>query len=278
MKMTAEPRKEEAAVQDDAKTRLFDTHAHLDMLKDPDEAVRRAKAAGVDYVVVPSTEPAGFDRVASLTSKHDGVFAAVGVHPHEATAWDDRAEERMRTLLEDERVVAVGEIGLDYYRNLSPRDVQIRVFARQLEIAAEAGLPVIVHNRNADEEVIAVLRDFAPPLRGVAHCFGSDAETAEKLLELGFFISFAGNITYTKSERMIQAARSIPEKRLLIETDCPYLTPVPYRGKPNEPAMLPYTAAALARIRKTPVEHLAATCTAAAMDLFGIDETLRALS
>jgi TatD DNase family protein len=237
---------------------FVDSHAHIDGEEfdaDRDEVVGRARAAGVRAILnVGTGDPhgGGLERAVALAEKYEGVYAAVGVHPHDARLYDEAAERRLRELLEGYgRVIALGEIGLDYHYDHSPRDVQRAVFARQLRLAREVGLPVIIHSREADEETVEILRAEwdGSGLGGIMHCFGGGTAMAESVLELGFVISFAGNVTFKKAENLRAAARIVPLERLFVETDCPFLAPVPHRGRRNEPAYVVETARFIAELR-----------------------------
>jgi TatD DNase family protein len=237
---------------------FVDSHAHIDGEEfdaDRDEVVERARGAGVRAILnVGTGDPrgGGFERAVALAEKYEGVYAAAGVHPHDARLYDDAAERRLTDVLgSSARVVALGEIGLDYHYDNSPRDAQREVFARQLRLAMRLSLPVIIHSREADEEAVEILRDvYAGAGRGgVMHCFGGGAKMAEDVLEIGFHISFAGNVTFKKADALREVARVVPLERLLVETDCPYLSPVPFRGRRNEPAHVVETAKFLAELR-----------------------------
>lgn len=243
---------------------FVDSHAHIDgeeFAAELEEVLARARAAGVRAILTVGTgdpHAPAFARAGDVAAAHEEVYAAFGVHPHDARLYDESAEERLRWLLSGgPKVVALGEIGLDYYYDHSPRDVQRRVLIRQLELARELRLPVIIHSREADDETIAILREHwaDPPRPGVMHCFGGSPGMAGELLAEGFFISFAGNVTFKKAENLREAARLVPLDRLLIETDCPYLAPVPVRGRRNEPAYVVHTAHFLAALKDvTPAE------------------------
>ncbi len=234
---------------------MIDTHAHLDALDDADGALARARDAGVTQVVTIGTTIASCRRALELADQHEGVFAALGVHPHGAgEAWEEELEE-LRALLSHPRVVAVGETGLDHYRDYAPHDRQLELFRAQVGLAEELQKPLIVHTRAADEETLQVLRALAPDTRVVLHCFSSTA-LLEPALESGWYVSFAGNVTYPKAPELRWAAEQIPADRLLAETDSPYLPPQPIRGRPNEPANVAYTYAALAEARGEDVEEL----------------------
>ncbi|MDT7605317.1 MAG: TatD DNase family protein [Acidobacteriota bacterium] len=245
---------------------FVDSHAHIDgeaFEADRDEVVARARGAGVATILnVGTGDPHGgeLERAVEVAEKYEGVSAAVGVHPHDAKLFDDAAAERILKIVRgSSRVVAWGEIGLDYHYDYSPRDVQLEVFRRQLRMARAENLPVIIHSREADDETIEILESEwrGSSRAGVMHCFGGSLWMAERALALGFFISFAGNVTFKNAEPLREVARRVPSDRLLIETDCPFLAPVPLRGRRNEPAFVVETARRLAELRGTTVEEIA---------------------
>jgi TatD DNase family protein len=248
---------------------FVDSHCHIDGSEydeDRDEVIARARDAGVTTMLNLGTgdpHSGAFERAVELAEKHQGIFAAIGVHPHDAKLYDDGAEERLIGLArQSSSVVAWGEIGLDYHYDHSPREVQRDVFRRQLQIGRQLNLPVVIHSREADDDTIDILRsELAGYDRaGVLHCFGGSLQMAQAAIKLGFFISFAGNLTFKKADDLRDVARQLPLDRLLVETDCPYLTPVPFRGKRNEPARVVETAAVLAELhQKTPDEMAAIT-------------------
>ena len=226
---------------------MIDTHAHLDACAEPaDELVARAREAGVDRIVSVGSGIDSCRETLAIAARHEGVFAALGIHPHQAAEPDATRLDELRELLADERAVAVGETGLDFYRDYAPHDRQRELFERQLELAAELGKTVVVHTRAASDETAAALEPFAGTV--VLHCF-SAPELLPVALERGYYLSFAGNVTYPKAEELREAARAVPAERLLAETDSPYLAPQPRRGRPNEPANVVHTVAALAEAR-----------------------------
>ena len=260
--------------------RLIDSHCHIDgeqFNSDRDEVVESAQVAGVMAMLnVGTGDPHSgeIEKSVKIAEQYERVFAAVGVHPHDAKLYDDRAEEILTELVgRSNKVVAWGEIGLDYYYDHSPRDVQREVFRRQIGKAKELGLPIIVHSRDADDDTVEILADEYPYMtgNGIMHCFGGSPEMAEKLLALGFLISFAGNVTFKKADNLREAARLVPLERLLIETDCPFLTPVPLRGKRNEPSFIVYTARFLAEFYGKTVDELAEQTTRNFLDFFKLD-------
>jgi len=254
---------------------LIDTHAHLDdrrFNRDRDRVIERAKKEGITTII-----HIGFDKESSLNAcsmaeKYEDIYAAVGVHPHDAKDASDDVLELIYNLAKTKKkVVAVGEIGLDYYRDLSPRDVQKRVFSHQIALAKELDLPIVVHDRDAHGDVLKILKEErAGRVGGILHCFSGSREMAEECIKMGFYISFAGPITYSNARRLVEVARYVPLDRFLIETDCPYLTPEPYRGKRNEPAYVKLVAQKAAEIKGITFEELAKITTANAKEVFRI--------
>jgi TatD DNase family protein len=243
---------------------FVDSHCHIDGPEydaDRDEVIARAREAGVKAMLnVGTGDPhsGAFERAVELAETYDGIYAAIGVHPHDAKLFDEAAEARLIELARrSNEVVAWGEIGLDYHYDYSPRDVQREVFRRQLRLARELSLPVVIHSRESGEDTIAILREELSGYEraGVLHCFGGSLAMAQSAIELGFFISFAGNVTFKKADALREVAAQIPLDRLLIETDCPYLTPVPFRGRRNEPARVVETARFLAELRGVDLEE-----------------------
>jgi TatD DNase family protein len=226
---------------------VIDTHAHLDALDDPAGAIARAHAAGVGRIVAIGTGLASTRATVAIAAGEAGVAVAAGVHPHQAA--DGEPLDRLL----DDRIVAVGEIGLDFYRDYAPRDEQRHVFAAQVRLAAEHDKPVIIHSRAADEETAAVLSGFDGTV--VLHCFSSPG-LLPVALERGYYVSFAGNVTYPKAPELREAARAVPSDRILTETDSPYLSPQPVRGRRNEPAYVVHTLASLAETREEDPEEL----------------------
>jgi TatD DNase family protein len=247
---------------------VTDTHAHLDACADSvDDLVRRARAGGVERIVSIGSGLDSCGATLAIAAAQDGVFASLGVHPHQAGEPDAQRLDELRELLEHERAVAVGETGLDFYRDHAPRDRQQALFAQQLELAAELDKPVVVHTRAASDETAAALESFTGTV--VLHCF-SAPELLATALERGYYVSFAGNVTYPKAEELREAARQVPRDRLLAETDSPYLAPQPRRGRPNEPANVVHTIAVLAETRGEDMGELAAHLDRNATAAFGL--------
>lgn len=260
---------------------LIDSHCHIDgeaFETDRDEVVQRAREAGVVAMLnVGTGDPNSddFRKAVAVAEKYDNVFASVGVHPHDAKLYDNAAEAHLVDLARSEKVIAWGEIGLDYYYDHSPRDIQKDVFRRQIRKAKELGLPIIVHSRDADEETAEILKDeYAAEASnrpvGIMHCFGGTVEMAKQLLPLGFLISFAGNVTFKKAENLRDAAKVVPLNRVLVETDCPFLTPVPFRGKRNEPSYVVHTARFLAELYEVDFETFAGQTTRNFIEFFDL--------
>jgi TatD DNase family protein len=258
--------------------RLFDTHAHLhfsEFSEDLDAVLDRARAAGVRGMVTIGTGRETNHAVVDLARHFPDVWATVGIHPHDAgEAVEDDFAEMERLARAEPKVVGFGEMGLDFFRTLSPPDAQRRVFRRQIHIARGARKPLVIHCRDAHDETLAILaEERAGEIGGVMHCFSGDVEIARRCLDLGLFISLAGPVTYKNARALPDVARFVPEDRLVVETDCPYLPPTPFRGKRNEPAYVALTAAFVAELRGTDPEALGAALTANAAKLFGITLT-----
>lgn len=259
---------------------FIDSHCHIDgeaFDADRDEVVKRASEAGVKAMLVVGTgnpHDGEIARAVETAERYENVFASVGVHPHDARAYDDKAEETLVNLVKSsEKVIAWGEIGLDFYYDHSPRDVQREVFRRQIRKAKDLNLPIIIHSRDADDETVEILTKECsyPNFRGIMHCFGGTARMAQSLMNIGFLISFAGNVTFKKAENLRDAARVVPLEKLLIETDCPFLTPIPFRGKRNEPAYVVEIARFLADFYGVELETLANRTTQNFLDFFKLN-------
>ncbi|RJX23005.1 MAG: TatD family deoxyribonuclease [Ammonifex sp.] len=250
---------------------LTDTHCHLDDRQfdaDRSAVVERAFAAGVRRLLTVGYDIPSSHRSVKLAAFIPGVFAAVGVHPHDAAGAPPDYLQVLRKLADEHRVVAIGEIGLDFYRDLSPRALQREVFTRQLGLARELKLPVVIHCRESMGEVYDILSRNGTVLSGVMHCFSGNWEEAEQFLAMGFYVSIAGPVTFSKSGSLTEVAEKVPLDRLLLETDAPYLAPAPYRGRKNEPAYLVYTARRVAEIRGLSLAEVAAATSANAVRLF----------
>lgn len=252
---------------------LIDSHCHLDFpdfAEELDEVVARARRAGIGLMITIGTKLTEFDRVRAIAERYDDVYCSVGIHPHEAGTEPAADAERLARLAEHPKVVAIGETGLDYFYDHSPRDAQARSFRAHLAAARLTQLPVIVHTRDADDDTGTILTEEmgkgAYP--GLIHCFTSGQQLAEKAIKLGLTISLSGIVTFKSAAALQSTAAWVPEDRLLVETDAPYLAPIPMRGRRNEPAFVVHTAAKVAAIRGVDPSHLAATTTANVRRLF----------
>jgi TatD DNase family protein len=247
---------------------VIDTHAHLQGLEGgPAAAIAEARAAGVEQIVCIGDSPELAEEAISLARAYAGVFATAGLHPHRAQAWNDEVRDRLDVLLTDPSVVAVGECGLDHYRERAPYALQAVAFAGQVELAERHGKPLVVHTREAADDTLAVLRKTSSAV--ILHCF-SLPEHLEEAVERGWYASFAGNVTYPSAAALADAARRVPAELLLLETDCPYLSPVPYRGKPNRPHHVLETLKAVAALRGVAQDELAVVVGANAARVFAL--------
>lgn len=257
---------------------MVDTHAHLDMHqfnRDRAQVIARAQDAGVSTIITVGVNLESSKKAVDLAEKYPGVLAAAGCHPHEATTVQKADIDKIGEIAKHPRVVAIGEAGLDFYRNYSPRGAQLQVLEWQLELAVKLHLPIIIHCRQAEKEMLNLLRDWTKwykdphrQRRGVIHCFSGDTQTAQQYLDMGFYLSLGAYIGYPNTGNAHNVIRSIPQDRLLVETDCPYLSPQSYRGKRNEPSYLPLTVEVLANIRGVSFETVARETTQNAHRLF----------
>ncbi len=242
---------------------LIDSHAHLEMLEDLEGALTRAVQAGVTQIVTIGVDLSSSRAAASLAARLPGVFATVGLHPHDAAQADEGYWAAMKALAQASGAKAIGECGLDFYRDLSPRGTQSLAFAAQIQLALELNLPLVIHDRDAHRETAALLQEQdAGRVGGVLNCFSGDLDLARQVLDLGFCLGITGTITYKNAGALRELVRLVPAERLLLETDCPYLAPTPYRGKPNQPAYLAHTNAGLAQALGLKPEETAALTTA----------------
>jgi len=254
---------------------VFDTHAHLhfpDFAGDLDAVLARARAAGVTRMLTVGTTVETSRAAIALAAREPDVWATVGIHPHDAAGADAAALAELETLARSPRVVAVGEIGLDFFRNLAPRDAQERALRGQLDLARRLRKPVVIHCRDAHAPMLAILaEERVGEIGGIMHCFSGDTAIAARCLDLGLLISLAGPVTYPNARALPEVARFVPADRLVVETDCPYLPPQPFRGKRNEPAYIAITVARVAELRGETVEALAPRLAENARDLFRLD-------
>jgi len=251
---------------------LIDSHAHLEMpefRQDLTEVIQRAKASGVEYIFTVGTEKKDWTRALEIAHSYPSVYAVLGVHPHNAREIDEETYPTLRKLCADDKVRAYGEIGLDFYRNLSPQDVQLKRFREQTQFARELGLPIVVHDREAHQETLGVLKsEKAEDCGGIIHCFSGDYHMAKECIEMGFCISIPGTVTFKKTGEFHEIIKRLPLESLLIETDAPFLAPVPFRGKRNEPSYVRYTAQKVAEIKKVSLEKVAEVTTENAIRVY----------
>lgn len=252
---------------------LFDTHAHINLHhydNDQDEVIERMFSAGVEKIVIPGVDMDTINSALYLTEKYpERIYAAIGFHPQDAIKWEDDSYQVLKELTKKSAVIAVGEVGLDYYWDTSPKDKQKEVFKLQIELAKETNLPLVIHTRDSYEDAFDILKENgADKVGGIFHCFSNDLDYAVKCIDLGFYISFAGNITFKNAQNLRDIAKELPLEKILIETDSPYLTPVPFRGKRNEPAHVQYVAKQLAEIKGLSFEEIAFHTTQNALKVF----------
>jgi TatD DNase family protein len=254
---------------------LIDSHAHLEMPefeRDLTEVIQRAKASGVENIFTVGTEKKDWTRALEIAHSHPSVFAILGVHPHNAREIDHETYPTLRGLCRDGKVKAYGEIGLDFYRNRSPRDVQLKRFREQIQFAKELNLPIVVHDREAHQETLEILKsEKAEEGGGIIHCFSGDYEMAKECIEMGFYISIPGTITFKNAGGLQEVIKRLPLESLLIETDAPFLAPAPFRGKRNEPSYVRYTAQKVAEIKKVPFEKVAEVTTENALRVYRLN-------
>ena len=254
---------------------LFDTHVHLNaeqFEEDLTEVITRAQEAGVSNMIVVGFDRPTITKAMELVETYDFLYAAVGWHPVDAIDMTDADLEWIESLAAHPKVVAIGEMGLDYYWDKSPKEIQMEVFRKQIRLARRVKLPIIIHNREATADIITILREEeASLIGGIMHCFSGSVETAKECLEMNFYISLGGPVTFKNAKKPKEVAAEVPLDRLLIETDCPYLAPHPFRGKRNEPAYVKLVAEQIASIKQVSVEEVAHITTENAKKLFGIN-------
>jgi len=255
---------------------LIDSHAHLEMKEfehDRREVIERAKLAGIDFIVTVGTNLSLSRKAVSLADKYDHIYATVGIHPHDVKKIGNKTYDDLRELARHKKVVAYGEIGLDFFRNIAPQAQQKEKFSEQLQLAQELNLPVIIHDRDAHEQSLRIVK-ASGIRRGVFHCFSGDYEMAKQCLDLGFYLSVPGVVTFDKAKTLQNVVKHVPLSSLLLETDCPYLAPNPYRGKRNEPAFIINTAKKVAEIKGLLWEDVAAVTSQNTLSLFHIEASL----
>ncbi|KLU67165.1 putative deoxyribonuclease YcfH [Desulfosporosinus acididurans] len=239
---------------------IWDTHAHLDdevYEEDFQDVLERIKSSGISRVTNVGYDLPSSKRSVQLAQNYDFIYAAIGIHPHNAEEFSDDVMAQLQALAQQPKVLAWGEIGLDYYRDLSPRTIQQEVFVQQIDLANKVGLPIVIHDRDAHQDVLEIVKAHPPKHGGVFHCYSGSWEMAKVLLKLGFYLSFAGPLTFKNARHTVEVARNAPIDRILAETDSPYLTPEPRRGKRNEPAYVREVVRKLAEIKELSIEEMA---------------------
>lgn len=253
---------------------FIDTHAHLfypNFEEDLDDVISRAKKNDINFILVPATDIKTSEQVIDLTEKYEMIYGAVGVHPHDTKNWSTSFIPKIEKLAKNKKIVAIGEIGLDYYYDFSPKEKQIEAFKSQIDLALKLDLPVIIHNRDSDEDIMNIIRDYCGAgLKAQFHCFNGTLENAMELVGMNFMLSFTGNITFKKSDNLRKILQHIPPENLLLETDSPFMTPVPHRGKRNEPSNIKYIAEQIAELHKLRLLDVARITSFNAFKTFGI--------
>ncbi len=253
---------------------FIDTHAHLffeNFKDDVDDVINRANDNGVDYIIIPATDIKTAKEAIALAEKYEQVFATVGIHPHDTKEWDDQLLKEIEILAKHPKVIAIGEIGLDYYYDFSPPDQQIKAFKSQLDLAVKLQLPVVIHNRDSDEDMMDIIKNYCSSgLKAQFHCFNGSLNDAIELMRMNHFISFTGNITHKKSDSLREILKRVNLNHIMLETDSPFMTPVPFRGKRNEPAYVKYVAQQIADVHKISVEEVGRITSLNAFRFFGI--------
>jgi TatD DNase family protein len=251
---------------------IIETHCHLDYLKEHtfEHTISECKRVGISHIITISVSPDNLETVRELTLKDSMIYGTQGIHPHQASTFNEDVYQEIDKHLNDEKILAVGEIGLDYYYNKSPKEAQQDAFSRQLELAIKHNLPVVIHSRDADDDMIKILKEYAPQMnkKGVIHSFTSGEELAKVALNLGFFLGFNGIITFKNAQNVRDILAITPLEKIIIETDSPFLTPIPYRGVENNPFYLPFIAQKIADEKGMPVEEISKTTTKNAQELF----------
>jgi len=253
---------------------LIDTHAHLDDKRfdgDREDVIKQLRQDGVDLVINPGADITSSHKAVELARAYDFIYAAVGVHPQDAARFDEGQLRELEKLAHEDKVVAIGEIGLDYHYDEPSRDVQIACFKKQLKLAEQLDLPVIIHDRDAHGDVMEILKARGKKQKGVLHCFSGSAEIAKECMKLGYLISFTGNITFKNARRLVEVVKAIPIEKIMIETDSPYLTPEPHRGERNYPGNVRYVAQKIAEIKGMQYDDVVHVTGHNAVKLFGLE-------
>ncbi len=250
---------------------LIDTHTHINCLEkiSADEAVKNAEDNGVTKILVPGAAPCDIDEIPELVKKYDNVYGMLGIHPEDAKNWDDKILDKIRNNVNsNNKIIAIGEIGLDYYWDKKHKDIQKEIFIKQIKLANELHLPISVHDRDAHKDCFDILKEYNKTSTVVMHCFSGSVEFARECLKEGWYLAIGGVVTFNSAIKTKEVAKEVPLERLVLETDAPYLTPVPYRGKENQPAYVKYVAEEIAKLRGITVEEVAKATTKNAEKIF----------
>lgn len=251
-------------------TYLIDTHSHVDMIEEfgVEKVIKNAKENGVAKIIVPCAYPKDVDKIFELVNKYDELYGFLGVHPSEVKDWDDGLIDKIKDYSKSEKIIGIGEIGLDYYWDKSFNDLQKEIFIKQIKLANDLNLPICVHDREAHKDSFDILKEYNNGSDVVMHCFSGSVEFAKECLKEGWYLALGGVVTFKNAIKMKEVAQEVPLDRLLLETDAPYLTPVPYRGKENQPAYVKFVAEEIAKLRNTTYEEIAASTSANAERIF----------
>lgn len=251
---------------------MIDTHSHINMIEglSLDEIIKNAFDNGIDKIIVPSAYPADMENIMDLVNKYDNVYGMLGIHPSEVKGWDDSFIEKIKNYAKNSKIAAIGEIGLDYYWDKSFNDLQKEVFIKQIKLANELNLPIDIHDREAHKDTYDIIQEHNNGSKVIMHCFSGSVEFARECVKAGFYLGIGGVVTFKNAVKMKEVAKDIPLERILLETDAPYLTPVPFRGKENQPAYVKYVAEEIASLRGISVEEVAQITTENAKTVFNI--------
>lgn len=251
---------------------MIDTHSHINMIEglSLDEIIKNAFDNGIDKIIVPSAYPADMENIMDLVNKYDNVYGMLGIHPSEVKSWDDSFIEKIKDYAKNSKIAAIGEIGLDYYWDKSFNDLQKEVFIKQIKLANELNLPIDIHDREAHKDTYDIIQEHNNGSKVIMHCFSGSVEFARECVKAGFYLGIGGVVTFKNAVKMKEVAKDIPLERILLETDAPYLTPVPFRGKENQPAYVKYVAEEIASLRGISVEEVAQITTENAKTVFNI--------
>ncbi len=251
---------------------MIDTHSHINMIEgfSPEEIIKNAEDNGIDKIIVPSAYPSDIDDIMKLTDKYENVYGMLGVHPSEAKSWDDSLIDKIRECAKNKKIIAVGEIGLDYYWDKSFNDLQKEVFIKQIQLANELNLPIDIHDREAHKDTFDIIQEHNKGSKVIMHCFSGSTEFARECVKAGYYLGIGGVVTFKNAVKMKEVVKAVPLERILLETDAPYLAPVPFRGKESQPAYIKYVAEEIASLREITQEEVAQVTTENAKTVFNI--------